>query len=173
MKQKKFLPLVAAGALTGTLLFGAVVITNAFGRLSVNPEASWDAAWYYTADTFYSFMDEQGVQGRRDYLILHLFDYLFLISYTTLFIQLIRRLVPKPTARRRRLILLPLAAGTLDLVEGIIIDLSILRFPAESPVVGTIAGIVTLLKMVAFTATMFAILGLLLWRRYYKRARFR
>lgn len=134
----------------GAAVFATCVINMLFGQLKLDGEATMDSQTYYTSETFYRYLDIQGESGRQSYLILHIFDYLYIIC-SSLFMAFAIALIEQSTVglkRFRALIFLPLIGGLFDVLENVIVDLSIIVYPSRVPLVASVAGVFTVLKLV-------------------------
>lgn len=135
--------------LIGTAVFAICIMTQFFGLIEVNAEATMDSETYYTADAFYQNLETQGPAGRHGYIMLHLLDYGFMVFFTLLFIYTIYLLVRKVTKSDslRYLALIPLVTGVSDLLENLCVDISIGVYPDRISVLGSMAGYFTAVKM--------------------------
>src|SRR6056297_2778857 len=134
----------------GMLVFGAVVMTSFFGLIEVNSDASLDTTTFYTAETVKDYLEMQGPEGRRGYLMIHAFDYVFLVFLFLFLTRTITCLGRRFDGDRLRFILVfPLIYAIFDLIENISIDISILIFPSQLPVIPHLMGYFTLIKMSA------------------------
>ena len=132
---------------SGFLAF--MIISQAGGALAIDARYTMDAADYYTAETFYSNLENLGETGRRTYLLIHLIDYVYIaFSYPffSVMIFLVSRTM-KNYLRYRWFLLLPLGAGFFDLLENIGIDLALLFWPSRIPVFPALSGGFTTLKL--------------------------
>lgn len=151
-----------------TLIFATCIVTLFFGRLQVVEEATLDSLNYYTADTFFSYLELQGEVGRTNYLYLHIFDYLFMISFALLLMTALAMLVKGKTMKKnpgafRFIILLPILSLCADFIENICIDVSLMAFPRKVDLLANIAGSATFVKMNVITANLIIICALALW----------
>jgi len=126
------------------------IMTMFFGQLHLNPDAVMDSLSYYNSDMFFSNLATQGHSGRISYLYLHVIDYLFITQFYTFFVFLIYMLSRRFINSRKNieyLCMVPLIPALMDLLENISIDTSIFLYPEKIPVLGTISGIFTFVKM--------------------------
>ena len=135
--------------LIGTAVFATCIMTQFFGLIELNAEATMDSEMYYTADTFYQNLEVQGPEGRHGYIMLHLLDYGFMVFFTLLFIYTIYLLVHKVTKSEslKYLALIPLITGLSDLLENLCADISIGVYPDRILILGSLAGYFTAVKM--------------------------
>jgi len=135
--------------LIGTAVFAMCIMTQFFGLIEVNAEATMDSETYYTAETFYQNLEIQGPEGRRGYIMIHLLDYCFMVFFTLLFIYTIYLLVRKigKSESLGYLALIPLVTGVSDLLENLCADISIGVYPDRIPILGRLAGYFTAVKM--------------------------
>jgi len=135
--------------LVGTAVFATCIMTQFFGLIEVNAKATMDSETYYTADTFYQNLEVQGPAGRRGYIMIHLLDYCFMVFFTLLFIYTIYLLVRKAGKSESLgyLALIPLVTGVSDLLENLCADISIGVYPDRIPILGSLAGYFTAVKM--------------------------
>ena len=135
--------------LTLSIIFATLIITQVFGLLNINPHLTMDASNYYTSSVFYENIEKLGVEGRKTYLLIHIFDYFYIGFSYTFFVFLIYMLIRnfKGYASLKFLLVPPLLAGIFDLLENIGIDLSIVIWPRKLKVISNLSGYFTTLKM--------------------------
>ena len=139
--------------LTSAIL-GTCIITMFFGLIELNSEATMDSLTFYSAKIFYKNLDIQGESGRRNYLLLHILDYLFITQFYFLFANLLALLARKisQSGKLNALCLLPFLAAIMDLLENISVDISILIYPDKFAIFGNLSGFFTLIKMCSIYA---------------------
>lgn len=130
-------------------ILGTCIATMFFNRIRLNPEATMDSLNFYTSDIFFKNLDIQGEEGRKAYLLLHLIDYLFITQFYALFVYVICMLSRKINSATTIsfLCMIPFLSAGADLLENILIDVSILLYPRKIPLLGTLSGIFTSIKM--------------------------
>lgn len=146
-------------------VLGTLIITMFFGRIELNPDATMDPLTFYTSETFFNNLDRQGETGRRSYLLLHLFDYIFITQFYLMFSYLIGVLMSAVTVSRTLsyLSLIPLFAATMDLLENLFIDISILLYPTKITALGSASGVFTFLKVSSLYVTFTVIICFLVF----------
>jgi hypothetical protein len=135
--------------LIGTAVFATGIVTQFFGLIEMNADAVMDSETYYTSTVFYQNLELQGAAGRQGYIMLHLLDYCFMVFLALFLIYTIYRLLRKVTKSEslKVLALIPLVSGMSDLLENLCIDISIGVYPKRIPVLGSLAGYFTAVKM--------------------------
>lgn len=131
-------------------IFAALIITSLFGLVEINSEATMDSLTYYNSDTFYHNLEILGSEGRNAYLILHGFDYVFMIVFMLFLVSAITLLRKNSLSILEKftyLPYLPLLSFICDFTENISIDLSILIYPRKFSAFGFISGYATATKM--------------------------
>ena len=121
-----------------------------FGQLDLDLSLTLDSDFNYTADDFSQNIEKLGDDGRREYLQYHLVDYLFITQYT-LFLTISIILLLRSISNLKRfqfLLLFPLLAGLFDLLEGVLIDISLLMFPTSVYSFALFSTLFTKLKFV-------------------------
>lgn len=131
-------------------ILATLLITAFFGLIEVKPEATMDSQMFYTSQTFYDNLKEQGEVGRRSYLILHAIDYLFITQFYLLMSFTIVLLLRKLTKNKKVFILflIPLGAGLFDILENLAIDLSLIFYPQKVLLLGQFSGYFTFFKFI-------------------------
>lgn len=160
--------------ITSTLL-ASFIISMGFGLFPIPAEASLDSLNHYTSEVFYNNIDGMEDIERRNYLIIHLVDYIFMWSFAGIFFVSMAILIKKLKSSSYYSILnkLPIVALIYlltDLIENLTIDSSILSHPNINMTIGTIAGYATFIKMNTVYVIGIIILILILWHgiRYLK-----
>lgn len=130
--------------------FATIIITSLFGIVQIDSEATMDSLTYYSSKTFYNNLDVLGAEGRVSYLILHLFDYVFMVVLMLFLISLLtllRRRSFKLIYNMTFISYLPIISFIGDFIENISIDLSILIYPRTIRAFGILSGYATSIKM--------------------------
>lgn len=146
------------------IFFAICIITMFFGLIKLNPDAIMDGVDYYNSNTFFQYLEQQGSEGRQSYLILHLFDYLYIILSTLFLIFTIYLLLQKVTHSKdiKYLSLVPIASAIFDILENLCIDISILFFPKKITILANLSGYFTVIKMmvlyISFTIVLVSIM---------------
>ena len=138
--------------LIGLLIFIVFIALLATGQFDGGGEFPEDAgvpdlSLYYSADTLYEWAEAYGEGGRRDYI--YSFDLVWPLVYGFFLVTAITWLFSKafPTGSIWRLAnLVPLAGVLFDYIENFSVSLVMYRFPQETPVVASLAGIFTAIK---------------------------
>lgn len=156
-------------------ILASFIISMGFGLIPIPAEASLDSLSFYTSETFYNNIDSMDDIGRRNYLIIHLIDYIFMWSFAGIFFVSMAILIKKLKSSSLYSILNKLPIVVLvyllsDLIENLTIDSSILSYPSINMTIGTIAGYATFIKMNTVYLLSAIILILILWHftRYIK-----
>lgn len=137
--------LLLIGVLTS--LFAIFVITEFYGKIYIIAEKTLDPLYYYSKDTFYEYIKAQGPPGRRGYLILHGFDYIFMVFLALFLSGCLFRLTKIFTKiNLEKLGYLPLFYWICDFTENFMIDISLVIYPSRLAIFGHLAGYFTLLK---------------------------
>jgi hypothetical protein len=137
--------LLLIGVITG--IFAIFVFTEFYGRIDILADKTLDPLGYYTKDTFYDFINLQGSIGRRGYLILHAFDYIFMFLLTLFlsgFLLRLTKIFTKVTLTN--MAWLPILYLICDFTENLFIDISLLIFPSKILFLGHAAGYFTFFK---------------------------
>lgn len=157
---------VALAAMAIFLLFTAVVLPAqavTSGKY-VGEAGSPDTSFWYSAEDLYAMAEAYGEAGRAHYVRARFtFDLVwppvFTVFLATSLSWLARRLVA-PESAWRRANLIPLLAMAADYGENVSAALVVGRYPARTPVAGTLAPVFTATKWTALTVA-FALL--LVW----------
>lgn len=144
---------VALAALLIFVVFTATVLPDQAAKAeeAAQGEDTPDLSFsYYSASTLYQWAEAYGQAGRQAYVRARFtFDLAWPLVYTFFLITATSWLFNKGLAagsRWRPLNLIPLAAMLFDLLENSATSLVIARYPAQTPVVDSLAGVFTLLK---------------------------
>ncbi len=130
-----------------------------------------DSSFFYTANDLYRFADSYGEAGRAAYLRARwTFDLVWPLAYTFFLVTAISWLYDRafPLESNWQLAnLIPLLGMAFDFLENSATSLVMLRYPAVTPAVASLAPVFTLVKWSLVTASFgLAILGVLagVWR---------
>lgn len=150
----------------GAVILYILMAVGLFGLLGFESAQSLDVRFGYTGQTAGQVLTDLGDRGRIEYLVFHCLDYLFALAlYPSLGILIRRQIresrLPTPVSF---LALLPLAAGLCDIIENLIIDLSLLGFPRISLAWLGAAGGFTLAKFLLLGLGLLALVVLGLYR---------
>lgn len=112
---------------------------------------SLDGRVYYTAEEAFSAVASYGEAGRVQMIWLHLWDFVLIALYTSMFCMSISWLFQRgfpPDSKMQRLNLIPVLGGLFDVLENIWIIIMLLVYPSEPVVVGWLAAIFTTSKYI-------------------------
>ena len=115
-----------------------------------------DMCAFCSAQNVYAHLDAFGESGRRMQLLLFATVDVVIPSVFGIFGALGIALATRSQRAHRRLgwlVLLPIAATSLDFLENALIALVTVRHPARLEHVATLAGLVTGMKMIAYAST--------------------
>ena len=127
-----------------------------------------DTSFYYTRDELYQMAEDFGQEGRYYYLDSRItFDIIWPLVYAVFLINSISWILDKTIMEGsplRLLNLTPLAAILFDFLENISNMVVMFRYPTQTDILASLAGIITSLKWI-FVGGSFVILvlGVLLW----------
>ena len=152
------------------VMFMLVVLPSEASRSDevLGSAPSPDTSFYYSKDDLYQMAEEYGQEGRLYYLDSRIsFDIIWPLVYTFFLINAISWLLDKTIlegSKLRLLNLVPLAGILLDYLENISNMVVMFRFPQQTDILASLAGIITSLKWV-FVGGSFLILvfGIVLW----------
>lgn len=152
------------------VMFMLVVLPSEASRSDevLGSAPSPDTSFYYSKDDLYQMAEEYGQEGRLYYLDSRIsFDIIWPLVYTFFLINAISWLLDKTIlegSKLRLLNLVPLAGILLDYLENISNMVVMFRFPQQTDILASLAGIITSLKWV-FVSGSFLILvfGFVLW----------
>lgn len=173
---------------TSTVALAALLLFVAFTALVLPGQASEaaatssnagapDTSLFYTAGQLYDWAEGYGATGRQAYIRARLtFDVIWPLVYTFFLVTALSWLTRRGFAARsvwQRANLVPLLGMLFDFLENGATVLVMARYPAETPVIATLAGVLTLLKWV-FVGGSFVLLitGVVAagWRRWGRNA---
>ncbi len=152
-----------------SILFGALIISQAFGRIEIKSDATMDGETYYNGETFFNNLHDQGENGRQAYLYLHLIDYCFIFSFYSFLSVLTFLFIDKThiSSKIQSVALIPIFAGLFDLLENFCIDISIFAYPRKINILADISGYLTFTKMMLVNSTLIIIVILLAYWIYH------
>lgn len=143
---------LALGALVVFLVFTALVLPRQAGEAeqASGSSASPDTSLFYTAGQLYEWAEAYGAAGRAAYIQARLtFDVAWPLVYTLFLATALSWLMARAFAAGsgwRRANVVPLLGMLFDFLENGATALVMARYPAETPVVAQVAGVLTLLK---------------------------
>ncbi len=156
------------------LLFALVVLPLQAAKATPQEQAAGapDTSLYYSAEELYAMAGAYGEAGRASFIRAHFtFDVVWPVVYT-LFLMIA---ISEPVGRAfpvdswwQRANLLPLAAALFDLLENASTALVMARYPAQLPVIASLAGVFTAGKWLLVFANFLVLLAALtarFWRR--------
>ena len=118
---------LALRSITAVILYGAL-ISGGFGILNIDMALVADLRLFLSTDSLKDLIEAQVEQGRITYLIFHGIDYLFILVFYPLLQTIVLRL-SKDRWFSRYIGMLCLGAGLCDVIENIILDLSLFSYP--------------------------------------------
>jgi hypothetical protein len=129
-----------------------------------------DVRLYYSAEDAFRAMDRYGADGRALYLRFLAVDFVFLVTYGFAFALLFSRIAVTlfgPSSLWIKVNLLPLGIALADCAENLFILLLLILYPDQYLLVGTMAGIATLMKwaLTGFSIACLVVANLLLLAR--------
>jgi hypothetical protein len=158
--------------LAATAVFVAFIILvlprqAASGETETGSGESPDMSFYYTAADLYRMAEAYGEQGRRAYVrVRWTFDLVWPLVYAAFLGTAIswvfgRAFAPDSRWQRitRRANLVPLLGMGFDYLENLSASLVILRYPARTAVVDTLAPLFTMVKWVFVNGSFLVLLG--------------
>ncbi|MDT8305694.1 MAG: hypothetical protein RRC07_07135 [Anaerolineae bacterium] len=143
---------LALGALVLFVLFVALVLPRQAGEAeqASGSSASPDTSLVYTAEQLYAWAEAYGAAGRAAYVRARLtFDVVWPLVYTLFLTTALSWLMARAFAagsRWRLTAVVPLLGMVFDFLENGATSLVMVRYPAETPVVAQMAGVLTLVK---------------------------
>lgn len=169
---------LAIAATLAFLLFVALVLPaqpriEAANGTSVS---SPDLSLWYTADQLYETADAYGLEGRAAYVRARAtFDVVWPLVYAgflTLTLSWVYRASGSGSRFWQRANLLPVTAGLLDYAENVCTATVMSRYPAQTPLLDSLAAVFTISKWLVLTASFAALflgVALVLWRTLRRR----
>lgn len=125
-----------------TILTYTLMLTNIFGLISeFDRTYMLDLSIFYSEEAFINNFSSITIQQIYYYQVIHIIDYVFILSFYPLLAIIIARMIKK---QYYYLFIIPLFSMIFDLIENITIDLHM--HYNLSKIIGTISGISTLLK---------------------------
>ena len=125
-----------------TILTYTLMLTNIFGLISeFDRTYMLDLSIFYSGEAFIDNFSTITTQQIYYYQVIHIIDYVFILSFYPLLAIIITRIIKK---HHYYLFIIPLLSMIFDFIENIIIDLHM--HYNLSKTMGTISGISTLLK---------------------------
>jgi hypothetical protein len=143
---------LALAALLLFVVFTAVVLPRQVGEAEQGngSSASPDTSLFYTAEQLYDLAEAYGAARRMAYVRTRLtFDVVWPLVYTLFLTTALSWLMARGFATGsawRRANLAPLLGMLFDFLENGATSLVMARYPAETPVVAELAGVLTLVK---------------------------
>ena len=165
---------MAFSSLVVFLLFTALVLPAQASKADALGEdiGSPDLSLYYTAEELYRMAEAYGEQGRSDYIRARFtFDLVWPLVYTVFLVSALSWVYKKAFALDspwQRVNLAPLAGALFDLLENLSTSLVMLRYPAPTPLVDTLAPVFTALKWVFVSGSILLLLigiAVAIWRK--------
>jgi hypothetical protein len=177
LKKPSYLPL----ALLAILFIGwtLLILGKPFGSAQLKVYSGGlgpvDGIFNYTPDQVYFIFDSMGEIGRAAYLRFVLLDFVFIAIYVPFLALGIYTFSTKDDAAGRiliRLWVLPILAGTADMVEGAFLFTLLRQYPFRLDQVASLMNYFSMAKLILFSLSVLA-LGLMitLWsvNRYQAR----
>ena len=132
-----------------------LMVTKVFGMLPIAMEHVIDLKIRFDSSLVWQDIERQVAGGRDGYLVFHLIDYLFILFFYPLLRQFALRIggggIVLPN--------LALAAGLMDLLENIWIDVMLLMYPLQSSWMPLVVSAATTLKFLCLAMALVGILG--------------
>jgi hypothetical protein len=140
------------------VVFSATVLPwqAAQAREAVGEAGSPDTSFWYSADRLYALAEAYGEDGRSAYVLARVtFDVVWPLVYTAMLVLVTGWLLRRSFEAghpARLLVLLPLAALLADYAENLCTAVVMARYPATTPVLAELAGVMTALKWTTLSA---------------------
>lgn len=156
------------------LLFIIIILPRQTEKIETQNRGarSPDTSIWYSAADLYTMADAYGQAGRNDFIFSHAtFDVAWPIVYTLFLVTSLSWLSVRayPQDSRFRVVnLVPLLAVLFDFLENITTSLVMLRYPANTPLIDSLAGVFTFIKWFLVVASILLLLLTLVmavWRR--------
>jgi hypothetical protein len=154
---------VALAALAIFLLFTALVLPqqSSAAETTAGGAGSPDTSLFYTPTALYQMAEAYGAEGRAAYVRARMtFDVIWPVAYTLFLATALSWLYARafaPGSPWRLANLAPVLGALLDYAENLSTSLVMLRYPARTPLVDTLAPLFTLTKWI-FVGGSFALL---------------
>ena len=156
---------VALASLVVFLLFTALVLPgqSASAEAVAGGAGSPDTSLTYSAQDLYRMAEAYGEQGREAYIRARFtFDIVWPLVYTLFLVTAISWVFGKafaPGSPWQRANLLPVLGALSDLMENVSTSLVMARYPAQTPVMASLAPVFTLVKWVLLGASFVLLLA--------------
>jgi len=133
------------------------MFTQGFGLFPLADDKALDIKNFYDLKIFNDVLDSLTKTDRANYLVIHVFDYLFMISFYPL-LSLIFTYIYQKDSPWSLLVGFPLLALLCDFLENISMDIHLVFYPTKIEFIGYIAGIFTFLKFAFLYVSIVAII---------------
>ena len=132
-----------------------------------------DLSFWYSPDHLYSIAESYGINGRKEYVIMHAgFDLIWPVVYVGFLALSLSWVFGRVSKIFLKLNLIPVIAGIFDYLENILTSIVMLRYPEHSRGIDLLAPVTTMLKWILIylsAACLFTGL-LVLFLRLYKQS---
>lgn len=128
-----------------TVFLTVLIYSQLFGVLFVPNTSIIDFKLIYSYQTFVDSIQTLTSMQVKDYISIHMIDYVFMLSFYPLLGLLLSTVIAQ-SSKHIYLLLLPLFAYMFDMTENIIIDIHLYHFPQIYPILGDIIVWITPLK---------------------------
>lgn len=118
-----------------------LMLTRVFGLLTLDASLLLDVRLKITPTIFFDAIAKQVAFDRDAYLVFHLIDYLFILSFYPFL-----RMITKRLFLRSLIPSFAFIAGGADVLENVCIDVSLLLFPTQVTGFALIVAVLTPLK---------------------------
>ncbi len=138
-----------------SILLFITMSSNAFGLLEntgFNSNMMLDKKIFYTSQDMSNLISSLSNEMIKTYFSLHLIDYIFIIF----FYPFLRLLLIYVGRRKSKFIIIPLFAMVFDIIENIIIDISLSHVLPN--ILMTISGVITLFKFICIFVSIILII---------------
>lgn len=132
-----------------------LMITKVFGMLPIAMEHVIDLKIRFDRSLVWQDIEQQFAGGRDAYLAFHLIDYLFILFFYPVLRQFALRIAGGGIVLPN----LALAAGLMDLLENMWIDVMLLLYPMQSSWMPLVVSAATTLKFLCLAMALLGILG--------------
>jgi hypothetical protein len=116
-----------------------------------------DLSIYYSAQDLYRWAEAYGPLGRQEYIRARLsFDVIWPLVYTFFLVTAISwsyKRIAAPESLWQYLNLLPVLGMSFDFLENFSTSLVMLRFPQQTPVLASLAGVFTMVKWILMSVS--------------------
>lgn len=141
-----------------------LMLTNVFGLLKFDKSIMLDLSLFYNGNDFIDNFLSVSETQLYYYQIIHIIDYVFIFTFYPVLTFILSKQVKK---QLYLFILVPILSMMFDLFENLIIDFHI-HF-GVSKVLGSICGIITLLKFISIILTILLILIYYIRKKNYEK----